>query len=115
MTKEILLFCYYMINLSETIGKADAHRQSEAIECQCCQVLSLLVRDFNKKTMLFGKNTPLIHIFFNSATFPLFHAIFPILNAKLNIQFCSNFNSFITFAGPNIIGKNFRYFSATFG
>jgi hypothetical protein len=43
---------------------------------QCCQVLSRLLRHFNNNTPLFGKNSSLIHILKNFATFPLFHVIF---------------------------------------
>jgi hypothetical protein len=81
---------------------------------QCCQVLIRLVRHFNKNIPLFGKNTPLVHILKNSATVPLFHAIFLILTYETKIEFFSNFNSFIVFACPNIFGTKFRYFSATF-
>jgi hypothetical protein len=81
---------------------------------QCCQVLSRLVCHFNKNTPLFGKNTPLIHTLKNSATIPLFSAIFLILTSKPKTSFFSNFNSFIMFACPNIFATKFRYFSATF-
>jgi hypothetical protein len=41
----------------------------------------------------------------------------PIRSIFFNIktQFFSNFNSFIMFACPNILGTEFRYFSATYG
>jgi hypothetical protein len=81
---------------------------------QCCQVLSRLVRHFNKNTPLFSKNTPLIHILKNSATFPLFNVIFLMLTSKTKTEFFSNFNSFIMFACPNVFKTKFRYFSATF-
>jgi hypothetical protein len=54
---------------------------------QCCQVLRRLFRQLNQNLLLFGENTPLFHIFLNSATFPLFFVFSLLLNATIFLEF----------------------------
>jgi hypothetical protein len=49
---------------------------------------------FQQITPLFGKNSPLIHIFKNSATFPIFHVIFVIFIFETKTEFFPNFSVF---------------------
>jgi hypothetical protein len=57
---------------------------------QCCQVLIRLVRHFNKNIPLFGKNTPLAHIFKKFRYFSAISSHFSHFNFEKNRTFSLN-------------------------